>query len=275
MVEEAIGWNGLLQGGKMLLIKDCVASPGSFLLHYLINRLLTSSEYQSSSSAAPLVVFLALSEPVHHYNRILRKQGCNLVAYQDSGSIVLMDMLSLAGMMEKVICTPVDSGSKSTGVSSKCLLSEVYQNVLENLRKHPGRPAWIIIDDVSVLEVVSQGSNIDLLDFIHYCRALSSSEQSCSLVLLVHQDIYQSSEEVVTLIKHLEHWADTVINVAPLSTGSAIDVHGQMTIIHRTSYNTKCHANLMVFTDPKKELYSLHYKILENTVHFFPPGKHF
>jgi hypothetical protein len=56
---------------------------------------------------------------------------------------------------------------------------------------------------------------------------LCFSWQNCSLVILVHEDIY-SSEENMGLLAHLRYIADLVIKAAPLSTGLAADVHGQV-----------------------------------------------
>jgi hypothetical protein len=53
------------------------------------------------------------------------------------------------------------------------------------------------------------------------------SWQNCSLVILIHEDIY-AVEENMGLLLHLRHIADLVVKAAPLSTGLAADVHGQV-----------------------------------------------
>ena len=53
------------------------------------------------------------------------------------------------------------------------------------------------------------------------------SWQNCSLVILIHEDIY-AVEENMGLLLHLRHIADRVVKAAPLSTGLAADVHGQV-----------------------------------------------
>jgi hypothetical protein len=52
------------------------------------------------------------------------------------------------------------------------------------------------------------------------------SWQNCSLVILVHEDIYAGENN--GLLIHLRHIADLVVKAAPLSTGLAADVHGQV-----------------------------------------------
>ena len=46
-------------------------------------------------------------------------------------------------------------------------------------------------------------------------------------MILIHEDIY-STDDGVGLLLHLRYIADLVIRVAPLSTGLAADVHGQV-----------------------------------------------
>jgi hypothetical protein len=54
-------------------------------------------------------------------------------------------------------------------------------------------------------------------------------------VVLVHEDIY-SSEDGVGLLLHLRYIADLVIRAAPLSTGLAADVHGQVRFLFTDSH---------------------------------------
>jgi len=84
----------------------------------------------------------------------------------------------------------------------------------------------IMLDDVSLLEVAAHGSVDNVLDFLYYCVTLTS-EMNCSLVILIHEDIY-AVEENMGLLLHLRHIADRVVKAAPLSTGLAADVHGQV-----------------------------------------------
>jgi len=49
-------------------------------------------------------------------------------------------------------------------------------------------------------------------------------------VVLIHEDIY-ADEENMGLLLHLRYIADLVIKAAPLSTGLAADVHGQVRLL--------------------------------------------
>lgn len=258
MLDEALGWTGAAPRDKVLLIKDSVASPASFFLHYLLKKILTAPDL-----AQPLIIFVGLKEPFSHYSRIARKQGCNLLAHQDSGTIVYIDLLSAFNPNQ----SNLSSGDLSS-VENK--LFPLFQSFLRILRQKPGQSVWIIIDDLSLLEVVAEGNKTHLLDFIHYCRTLACDKQMCSLVLLAHQDVYETADDIA-MVHQLEHWSDIVINVEPLATGQASDVHGQVMIKHRMPWNagSGAHSN----ANQNKNFYVLHYKLMENTVLFFAPGK--
>lgn len=53
------------------------------------------------------------------------------------------------------------------------------------------------------------------------------SQQNCTLVILIHEDIY-AGEENMCLLLHLRYIAYLLVKAAPLSTGLAADVHGQV-----------------------------------------------
>lgn len=118
-----------------------------------------------------------------------------------------------------------------------------------NLMHNNGGWIRIIIDDISLLEIAAQGSSSHTFDFLQYCATLTSelvnkwhrnnfvyfyhvtelcfNNQDCSLLILNHGDIY-SSEEDQCLLSHLDYLSDVVIKAETLSTGIAVDVHGQV-----------------------------------------------
>lgn len=57
--------------------------------------------------------------------------------------------------------------------------------------------------------------------------------QGCSLVMLIHEDIYSGMVRP-TLVLQMEYLADILIKAEPLATGLASDVHGQ--VLSRTHY---------------------------------------
>jgi hypothetical protein len=72
--------------GKVILIEDCVETSGSFVLHQLMKRVL-------SSNSSDALIFLAFARPFSHYDRILRKLGCNLATHKSNNRLVFFDML--------------------------------------------------------------------------------------------------------------------------------------------------------------------------------------
>lgn len=257
MLHEALGWSGAAPPqNKVVLINDSLTSPASFLLLSLLNIILPAPD--------SLVIFVALKEPFTHYARIARKQGCNLVVHRDRGSLVYIDLLSKS-ILELPNLSP---NVAAANIENK--LFPLFQSFVKILKQASGRNAWIIIDDISLLEVVAGGNSANVRDFLHYCRTLASNEQVCSLLLLTHRDVYETTNETV-MAHHLEHMSDTVINVEPLATGQARDVHGQLIVEHRMPCNidSSVHSNVR----PDSNVNGLHYKLMENTVLFFAPGK--
>ncbi|KAI5058330.1 hypothetical protein GOP47_0026500 [Adiantum capillus-veneris] len=257
MLDEALGWNVTLPLNKVLLVKDAVSAPASFLLLYLLRKILASPE--------SFVIFVGLKEPFSHYTKIARKQGCNLLAHQDGGSFVYIDLLS------KTILQLSDWTTNDTATSVENKLFLLFQCFVRLLKQASGRKVWIVIDDVSLLEVVTQGNSAHVRDFLHYCQTLASRQQVCSLLLLTHRDVYEDINET-SMAYQLEYMSDTVINVEPLATGQATDVHGQVIVEHKVPCNLDASAHINIRQDSRG--CGLHYKLSENAVQFFVPGKH-
>nr|XP_043612644.1 elongator complex protein 6 isoform X2 [Erigeron canadensis] len=191
------------QTGRLLLVSDCVETSGAFVLHHLIKRFL-------SPSSENIVIFLAFAQPFNHYDRILRKMGCNLAVQRENKRFIFFDMLMLEcpdGGVEGGLIALFGNIQKAVEVNS------LKKNII------------IMIDDISLLEVAANGSTKDVLDFMHYCHTLTT-QFGCTIVTVVHEDIY-SSGEGLTLPLQMEYLADITIKTEPLITGLAADVHGQ------------------------------------------------
>ncbi|CAN1257886.1 Elongator complex protein 6 [Linum perenne] len=107
LLDEALGLDQLLSeskhplAGKVVLVEDCVETSGCFVLHQLIKRLLTTATNSSN-----VVLFLAFSNPFSHYDRVLRKLGCNLGTHREKGRFIFVDMLKLECPGEKFVLVP-------------------------------------------------------------------------------------------------------------------------------------------------------------------------
>ncbi|GJN08224.1 hypothetical protein PR202_ga26120 [Eleusine coracana subsp. coracana] len=271
LLSEAMG-----SGARVVLVEDCVEAPAAFVLHLLLKR---------AFAGAGAAVFLALSQPFSHYDRILRKMGCNLSLHRRSERLHFFELQAFPGKqslfylvlfgLEKLscnyylvrchfICFFAAGGAKEASITDSFvrLYSQIQRVVETNWTGENAGKFIIMIDDISLLEVAAHGSVNDVLDFLHYCVTLTS-EMNCSLVILIHEDIY-SSEENMGLLVHLRYIADLVIKAAPLSTGLAADVHGQLSVVN------KC-----VFSEQRskvQKVWNFHFKMKENGAEFFYPG---
>ncbi|KAJ6350134.1 hypothetical protein OIU78_006338 [Salix suchowensis] len=124
--------------GKVVLIEDCVETS---------------------------VIFLAFSHPLSHYDRILRKLGCNLVAQRENGRFFFFDM-------HKLLCP--DEKEERNGKGGFISLYWKIQNTIRALPENNKNHATIMIDDMSLMEVAAHGSSDHVLDFMHYCHSLTS-----------------------------------------------------------------------------------------------------
>ncbi|KAL6901865.1 hypothetical protein ACP4OV_004741 [Aristida adscensionis] len=238
LLSESMG-----SGARVVVVEDCVEAPAAFVLHLLLKRALAGG-----GSAA----FLALAQPFSHYDRVLRKMGCNLSLHRKGERLHFFDLQAFPG------------GAKEGMIADSFvrLYSELQRVVEVNRTGENASQLTLIIDDVSLLEVAANGSVNDVLDFLHYCVALTSA-WNCSLVILIHEDIY-ASEESMGLLLHLRYAADLVIKAAPLSTGLAADVHGQLSVVNKGMFAEQ---------RPKaQKVWNFHFKVKENSVEFFYPG---
>ncbi|KAI7758083.1 hypothetical protein M8C21_033348 [Ambrosia artemisiifolia] len=227
------------QKGRLILVEDCVETSGAFVLHHLIKRFLSSSDN--------IVLFVAFSHPFSHYDRILRKMGCNLAAQRENKRLLFFDMLMLE-------CP--DDGVEGGLIA---LYGNIYKAVEVN---SSNKNVTIMIDDISLLEVAANGSTKDVLNFMHYCHTLTT-QFGCTIITVLHEDIYSSGDEF-TFPLQMEYLADITIKTEPLITGLAADVHGQLTILDKGTIGRS--------GSMKGKIHNFRYKIKENNVDYFYPG---
>lgn len=236
--------------GRVVLVEDRVETSGAFVLHHLMKRAL--------STQAGAVIFVALAHPFSHYDRILRKLGCNLSVQRDNNRLHFLDMLKLEFQSElkgETVQNAIEGGFVE-------LYAMIHRSIETCLRNNVKGSITVMIDDLSLLEIPAHGCGDHVLNFLHYCITLTS-EQDCSLVLLIHEDIY-STGETTSLLSHLEYLADVVIKTEPLSTGLAMDVHGQLTVARKGIFEE--HRSSL------SKISNFHFKVKENGVEYFYPG---
>lgn len=79
-------------GGSVVLIEDCVETSGAFVLHHLIKRSISPLPPHSSPV---LLILVSFAHSFSHYDRILRKMGCNVVVQRDNKRFIFLDMRKL------------------------------------------------------------------------------------------------------------------------------------------------------------------------------------
>ncbi|XP_047156787.1 elongator complex protein 6 isoform X2 [Vigna umbellata] len=193
--------------GRFVLVEDCVDTSAAFVLHHILKR-----SFSSHPSSA--VLFLAFSHPFSHYDRVLRKLGCNLTAQRDNGRFFFLPMLMFQ--------CPGEGKPNHDGLAS---VFEQIERVITVLHQDK-KSISIIIDDISFLEVAANGSSDDVLNLLHYCHTLTS-EYGCALIALDHKDIYLNGDRTAVILE-MEYRADILVKAEPLATGLAKDVHGQV-----------------------------------------------
>ncbi|XP_061344657.1 elongator complex protein 6 isoform X1 [Gastrolobium bilobum] len=230
--------------GRFVLVEDCVDTSGAFVLHHILKRSL-------SSHPSSALVFLAFSHPFSHYDRILRKLGCNLAAQRDNSRFFFIDMLMLQ--------CPDEGKPNHDGLAG---VFEKIERVISSLHQDNMKLVTIMIDDISFLEVAANGSSNDVLDFLHYCHTLTS-ECGCAFIALDHKDIYLNGERPAVILE-MEYLADILVKAEPLATGLAKDVHGQLTVLDKEALHQRGISPIKV--------HNFHFKIKENSVEYFYPG---
>lgn len=250
LLDESLGLRGgagALPPVRVVLVEDRVETSGAFVLHHLMKRAL-------SPQGSGAVIFVALAQPFSHYDRILRKLGCNLSLQRNNNRLHFFDMIKLE--------FPGEIGRDAIESGFVELYTKIQRAAEACSRGSSKGSITIIIDDLSLLEIPAHGFVDHVLDFLHYCITLTS-ELDCSLVLLIHEDIY-SSVEAPSLLLHLEYLADIIIRAEPLATGLAADVHGQLTVAMKGIFKEHGHS--------MSKISNFHFKVKENGVEYFYPG---
>ncbi|XP_057475450.1 elongator complex protein 6-like isoform X2 [Actinidia eriantha] len=249
LLDQALGLHDgeSTRSARVVLIEDCVETSAAFVLHHLIRRSLSPL-----SSAA--VIFVAFAQPFSHYDRILRKMSCNLVAQRDNKRFTFLDMLTLE-------CPDGDEAKICKGGVLE-LYGKIQKSVEVSLLPGGSRSITILIDDIFLMEVAAKGSSRCFIEPCPFCKCYVILFKGCSLVVLNHEDIY-SSVERPTLILQMEYLAEVIIKAEPLATGFATDVHGQLTVLNKGNSDRPSLQNKMC---------NFHFRVRENSVEYFCPG---
>ncbi|KAM8967505.1 elongator complex protein 6 [Pelodytes ibericus] len=240
--------------GKLTLICDC-NTDGSFLVHHFLSYYL---------KAGCKVCFVGLIQSFSHYNAIAQKLGVHLESARHEGQLVFLQGLRsytdlVFGKNDLEIPNPLQF--LMGGSDLKPLYEFVYA-ALAPSSDEPWKCPVLIVDDVSVL--LSLGvTALQVLDFMHYCRATVCCKYKGNVLCLVHSDCPSEDEENELLVKTLCHQSSLILQADGLLTGFCKDLHGQLTITQRPLIRGKGEKD-------QSEVYQ--YKIQDKNVTFFARG---
>ncbi|CAO3665312.1 unnamed protein product [Rhizopus stolonifer] len=238
--------NNVPPSNSSLLIIDTLKSEGNFLIHhFVINHL----------KANKPVILVGLSQIFNHYFLIARKLGLNLQTYKQFGKFIFID--GLTHLNQYTNGTPYPPSKTPTAPSGTLEYKQDLKLFYKSIQSFVSQDALLIIDNLSVL--LYNGFE-GVPHFVSKLKTLMESLDG-TLLSVVHADEEGSEEpEQDGFIKNVIYNSDLVLHVQPLHSGLARDVHGQLDVIQGPQATMSINPQLM------------HYKILDNNVHFFAKG---
>lgn len=140
--------------------------------------------------------------------------------------------------------------SKSSGKTLQSFYNIIAQYIDEN--------TLLILDDLNVL--LYDGYPME--DIVHFLTKLKAKG---TLLAVVHADEEgEEDTEQDNFVKSVIYRSNIVLQLQPLNSGLARDVHGELDILYGPQYQLTNHT--------LQQSQSMHYKILDNNVHFFAKG---
>ncbi|KAM9308107.1 elongator complex protein 6 [Gastrophryne carolinensis] len=224
-------------------------TDGSFLIHHFISTYLKGH---------CKVCVLGLAQSFSHYNLIAQKLGVSLTGTRDQGQLVFLEGLKSYKSLIFLEPSETEFQNPLRFLRDGSDLQPLYEFIRTALTPSAGEE-WkcpvLIIDDVSLL--LSLGvTPLQILDFLHYCRATVCYELQGSVVCLVRRD--EEDEDSELLARSLCHQSGLILETEGLPTGYCKDVHGQLTVIQKKE--ARRHSTIY------------QYKIQDKSVSFFAPG---
>ncbi|GAB4815626.1 hypothetical protein N2152v2_008082 [Parachlorella kessleri] len=186
--------------GGLLLIKDCLESPGAFVMLQAL-KLSLSISYR--------VALVSVAQGAQHYQPVLRKLGINLHALTSSGQLVFLDALNSVAELT--------GGQSAPGISLMGLFRQVAELATSD---SSSQPLCLVIDDLS-------GPGC-LVALAHW--DVSADEPWLSRVEHAAQGSFVVPSPLLlgTCLRQ-----QTVVEVEPLASGQAADVTGNLTVCRR------------------------------------------
>lgn len=139
--------------------------------------------------------------------------------------------------------------------------NHMLQSFYKVIAQYTDENTLLILDDLNVL-LYNGFPTTDIIHFVNKCKSLVSQG---SLLAVIHADEEGSEDtEQDNFIKSITYQSNIVLQLQPLNSGLARDVHGELDIVYGPQYQ--------LTNNTLQQSQSLHYKILDNNVHFFAKG---
>ena len=214
-MDDALGMRaGPLPPGVNVLVEDELAAGGGFVLAHLLQRALGGVGHRGGSSeggggAGPhtRVCLVCAEQDFAHHARVMGKLGRNLRADVASGALVVVDAL--------------------TAPFAWCALGDTRGDTRD--------ATCVVFDSLNAIaecEASDEDANRAIGSLLASVSSLNGgAEDTVAVVALAHGD---ACGERARWFDDTRRRADVIVRCRGLTTGRAADVHGVVSVEHRT-----------------------------------------
>ena len=249
-MDDALGMRaGPLPPGVNVLVEDELAAGGGFVLAHLLQRALGGVGHRGGSSeggggAGPhtRVCLVCAEQDFAHHARVMGKLGRNLRADVASGALAVVDALTAPFAW----CAGRDGDSKREGVETHTRdgdargldgardMFRAIARALGDTRGDTRDATCVVFDSLNAIaecEASDEDANRAIGSLLASVSSLNGAEDTVAVVALAHGD---ACGERARWFDDTRRRADVIVRCRGLTTGRAADVHGVISVEHRT-----------------------------------------
>ena len=249
-MDDALGMRaGPLPPGVNVLVEDELAAGGGFVLAHLLQRALGGVGHRGGSSeggggAGPhtRVCLVCAEQDFAHHARVMGKLRRNLRADVASGALAVVDALTAPFAW----CAGRDGDSKREGVETHTRdgdargldgardMFRAIARALGDTRGDTCGATCVVFDSLNAIaecEASDEDANRAIGSLLASVSSLNGAEDTVAVVALAHGD---ACGERTRWLDDTRRRADVIVRCRGLTTGRAADVHGVVSVEHRT-----------------------------------------
>jgi len=249
-MDDALGMRaGPLPPGVNVLVEDELAAGGGFVLAHLLQRALGGVGHRGGSSeggggAGPhtRVCLVCAEQDFAHHARVMGKLGRNLRADVASGALAVVDALTAPFAW----CAGRDGDSKREGVETHTRdgdargldgardMFRAIARALGDTRGDTRDATCVVFDSLNAIaecEASDEDANRAIGSLLASVSSLNGAEDTVAVVALAHGDACGGRAR---WLDDTRRRADVIVRCRGLTTGRAADVHGVISVEHRT-----------------------------------------